>query len=63
MNNGIQDAFSFTSFEKLIVTQLIKKYPAFFTEPDASSPCSQKPVTAPYPDPTESDSPHRSLSP
>jgi hypothetical protein len=33
-----------TLFEKLIVTQLIKKYP-FFTEPEDSSPCSQKTYT------------------
>jgi len=32
-------------FEKLIVTQLIKSYSAFFTEPECSSPCSQKPAT------------------
>jgi hypothetical protein len=30
-------------FEKLIVTQLIKKYPAFFMEPEGLLPCSQKP--------------------
>jgi hypothetical protein len=36
---------------KLIVTQLIKKYPAFFMEPEGSSPCSQKPATGPYPEP------------
>jgi hypothetical protein len=41
-------------FEKLIVIQLIKKYPAFFTEPEGSSPCSQKPATGPYPEPAES---------
>jgi hypothetical protein len=34
-------------FEKLIVTQLIKKYPAFFMEPEGSSPCSQKPAMNP----------------
>jgi hypothetical protein len=38
-------------FEKLIVTQLIKKYPAFFMETEGSSPFSQKPVTGPYPEP------------
>jgi hypothetical protein len=32
-------------FEKLIVTQLIKKCPALFMEPKVSSPCSQKPAT------------------
>jgi hypothetical protein len=34
-----------TLFEKLIVTQLIKKYPAFFMETKDSPPCSQKPAT------------------
>jgi len=33
-------------FEKLIVTQLIKKYP-FFMEPEGLSLCSQEPVTDP----------------
>jgi hypothetical protein len=28
-------------FEKLIVTQLVKKYPAFFMEPEGSLLCSQ----------------------
>jgi hypothetical protein len=50
-------------FEKLIVTQHIKKYPAFFMESEVSSPCLQKPVTGPYPETAESSSPHRSLSP
>jgi hypothetical protein len=44
-------------FEKLMVTQLVKKYPAFFME------CSQKPATGLYPEPAESSSPHRSQSP
>jgi hypothetical protein len=49
---------------KLIVTQLIKNYPAFFfTEPKGSSPCSQNPATGHYSEPAESNSPHRSLSP
>jgi hypothetical protein len=48
-------------YNKLIVTQLIKKYPAFFTEPKVSSLCSQKPTTGPYPEPAESSSPHQSL--
>jgi hypothetical protein len=34
----------------LIVTQLIKKYPAFFMEPEGSSPCTQKLTTGPYPE-------------
>jgi hypothetical protein len=50
-------------FEKLIVTQLVKKYPAFFMEYEGSLPCSQKPATGPYPEPAESSLPHRSLSP
>jgi hypothetical protein len=49
--------------EKLIVIQLVKKYPAFFMEPDGSLSCSQKPATGPYLKPAESSSPHRSLSP
>jgi len=43
-------AWSRILFEKLIVTQLIRKYPAFFMEPKGSSSCSQKPVTGPYPE-------------
>jgi hypothetical protein len=35
-------------------TQLIKKYPAFFIEPEDSQPYSQKPTTGPYPEPAES---------
>jgi len=31
--------------EKLIVTEIIKKYPAFFMEPEGSSPCSKRPAT------------------
>jgi hypothetical protein len=34
-----------------------QKYTAFFMEPEGSSPCSQKPVTGPYPEPAESSSP------
>jgi hypothetical protein len=36
---------------------------SFLTEPEGSSPCSQKPATGPYPEPAESSLPHRSLSP
>jgi len=41
----------------------IKKYPASVTEPEGSSPCSQKPTTEPYFEPAESSSPHRSPPP
>jgi hypothetical protein len=40
-----------------------QKYPAVFMEPQGSLPCSQKPAIGPYPEPDESSSPHRSLSP
>jgi hypothetical protein len=40
-----------------------QKNPDFFMEHEGSSPCSQKPATGPYHVPTESSSPHRSLSP
>jgi hypothetical protein len=33
--------------EKLIVTQLVKKYPVFFMKPKISLPCSQKPAIGP----------------
>jgi hypothetical protein len=36
-------------FEKLIVAQLIKKYPTFFMEAEGSSPYSQKPAMDPMP--------------
>jgi hypothetical protein len=52
-----------TFFEKFIVTQLFKKQPAFFMKPEGSLPCSQKPTTWPYPEPAESSSLHRILSP
>jgi hypothetical protein len=41
---------------------LSKKYP-FFMEPEGSSSRSQKPSTGLYPEPPESSSPDRSLSP
>jgi hypothetical protein len=34
-----------------------QKNPAFFMEPEGSSPCSQKPATGPYPEPAEFSSP------
>jgi hypothetical protein len=46
----------------LTVTHLIKQYLAFFMEHEISLPCSQKPAIGPYPEPAESNSPHRSLS-
>jgi hypothetical protein len=52
-----------TLFEKLIVIQPVKKYAAFFREPEGSLLCSQKLAIGPYPEPTESRSPHQTLSP
>jgi hypothetical protein len=49
-------------FQKLIVTELVKKYP-FFVEHEGSLPCSHKPAIGPYPKPAESSSSHRFLSP
>jgi hypothetical protein len=50
-------------WKQLIVTQPVGKYPAFFMETEGLLPCSQKPAIGPYPEPAESSSPHRSLSP
>jgi len=50
-------------FEKLIVTQLVKQMFCFFMEPEGSLQYSQKPATGPYPEPAESSSTHRSVSP
>jgi len=36
--------------EKLIVTQLIQKFPAFMLA-EGSIPCLQEPTTGPYPEP------------
>jgi hypothetical protein len=41
-------------FEKLIVTQIDKKYPAFFMESKGSLLYSQKPPTQLYPEPAKS---------
>jgi hypothetical protein len=49
-------------FEKMIVTQPVNKYPAFFMEPEGSLPCSQKPATGPSPEPANSSSSRRSQS-
>jgi hypothetical protein len=43
-------------FEKLTDTQLVKEQ-IFFTEPEGSLPCLQKPASGPYPEPAESSSP------
>jgi hypothetical protein len=40
-----------------------EKYPAFFMEPEGSSPYSQKLAIGPYPEPAESSLSHKSLSP
>jgi len=50
-------------FENSIVTQFVKQYPAFFIESEGSLPCSQKPAARLYPEPAESSSSRRSLSP
>jgi hypothetical protein len=42
-------------FEKPIVTQPVKKYPAFFMEPEGSLACPQKSAIGPYPEPAESN--------
>jgi hypothetical protein len=41
----------------------LSKIPSFLMEPEGSLPCSHKPATRSYPEPAESRSPHRSLSP
>jgi hypothetical protein len=50
-------------FEKLIAAQLVKQQPAFFMEPESLLEFSQNPATRPYPEPDESSSPYRCLSP
>jgi hypothetical protein len=54
---------SLTPWCRILFGKRMKKYSAFFMEPEGSLPCSQKPATGPYPEPTESSSYHRSLSP
>jgi hypothetical protein len=55
---GVLTSWCRILFEKLIVIQLVKKYAAFFMEPEGSLPYSQKPATGPCPELTESSSPH-----
>jgi hypothetical protein len=50
-------------FGKLIVTQLVKQWPAFFMEPKGLLLCSQKPATGPHPEPAQFSLPHRFPSP
>jgi hypothetical protein len=40
-----------------------QKYTAFFMEPESSSLCSQNPAIGPFPEPAESSSAQRSLTP
>jgi hypothetical protein len=40
-----------------------QKNSAFIMESEGSLPYSQKPAIGPYPEPAESSSPHRALSP
>jgi hypothetical protein len=54
MNNYLTP-WSKIFFEKLIVTQLDKKFTPFM-EPEGSLPCSQQPATCPYPE-TDASSP------
>jgi len=55
-------AWSWLLFEKLIVTQLIKKHPVFYGNRMFITVYTEAP-TGSYPEPAESSSPHRSLSP
>jgi hypothetical protein len=48
--------FSRALLEKLIVTQLVKKFPAFYGT-SRFLPCSQQPATGPY-SKTDASSPH-----
>jgi len=47
-----------TLFVKLIVTQLVKKYPAFSMEPEGSLLYSQMPTIGPCPEVDKSSLPH-----
>jgi len=48
-------------YEKSLVTQLVKQYPAFFMEPEDSLSCSQKLAIGLCSEPIKSSLPHRSL--
>jgi hypothetical protein len=48
--------YSRVLLEKLTISQLVKKFPAFYgtLEPEGSLPHSQVPATCPYPEPAQS---------
>jgi len=52
-NNNKTNPWCRTLFDKPIVTQIVKKYPTFFIEPECSSPCSQNSIIRFYSEPVE----------